>query len=262
MPSSTRLTSLGLSTRNCTSTSAPKRVVPFSLRPVTSTLGDSMWASVLTAQPARRSRTIARSERFMGFTLPLHAQLQLHVPLLVPIEEEPLAPAVEIEVAQDLDVPPAILLHEVEPPLAHPFERLEAVRGLAHAQRLLGEMPHAHPEAEARRHVLQQVEGGEQAREVLARVAGEDVIVETLDVVADHQRGAAQGVDQGAYLALAIHLETPLLQEAEHADGAPHAMGLVPAAHVGGGAEGLEVEEDGVPFPLQDPPPYPSPDPG
>src|SRR5215203_1428955 len=55
-----------------------------------------------------------------GGFLPLHPEPQPQVPLLVPVQEEALAPAVEIEVAQDLDVLPAVGLHQIEPPLAHP----------------------------------------------------------------------------------------------------------------------------------------------
>src|ERR1700710_2434185 len=244
MPSSVRSTSLGLSTRNCTSTSAPARVVPSSLTPVTSTVGDSMWARVLRPpQPARVARQSAR-RRTRGrwiiggllsssSTLPLHPQLQLLVALLVAVEEEPLAPAVEGEGAEDLDVLPAILLDEVETALADPFERLQAIGGLPHAQRLQREVPHPHPEAEARGDVLQQVERRQGAREVLPRVAGEDQVVEALDVEADHQRGAARRLHQRPHLPLRIDLDAPLLQEARHPDRDPHPVRLVPAADVG-----------------------------
>src|SRR4051794_2072561 len=137
MPSSVRLTSLGLSTRNCTRTSAPVRVAFSTLRPVTSTVGDSMRASPLrqpargrTAQSAATRRPAARRDReewvmdgsFRGMGaarsvpfLPLHPQLQPHVPFPVPIEKKPLPPAVEVEVAEDLDILQTVRLHEVQP---------------------------------------------------------------------------------------------------------------------------------------------------
>src|ERR1700680_1403908 len=69
-------------------------------------------------------------------TLPVDRQPQPDVTPLGVGEEAPLAAAVEVQVAEDLDVAAAVLLDQVQAPLLDPFERLQAVGGLAETQRV------------------------------------------------------------------------------------------------------------------------------
>src|SRR6266545_7657701 len=97
--------------------------------------------------PAGRS-ACCRQRRWRGDRgrgLPIHADPDPQVAPAIAVEEAAFAPAVEIEVAEDLHVFPAVFLHQIEPALAHPFEALKPVGRLVRAQRLLGEMAHADP---------------------------------------------------------------------------------------------------------------------
>src|SRR5690606_9767922 len=55
----------------------------------------------------------------------------------------PLAASVEVDVAQQFDVAPAVLLDQVEAPLPDPFETGQSVRRLVDTERLTGDVAEA-----------------------------------------------------------------------------------------------------------------------
>src|SRR6185369_14208948 len=90
--------------------------------------------------PRRRPRRL--SAQIGAGALPYQdAELEPEVALAVAVEEEALAAAVQIEIAEDLHVAPAVLLDQVEAPLLHPLQALQPVGGFAQPQGLLGQMP-------------------------------------------------------------------------------------------------------------------------
>src|SRR6185295_3316619 len=98
--------------------------------------------------PSQSAQPTEGYKHVLARALPCHAQLQTQVPPPVPIEEKAFSAAVEIEVAQDLDVLAAVLLHQVETPLAHPLQGLQAVGRLGRPESLLREVAHADTETE------------------------------------------------------------------------------------------------------------------
>src|ERR1044072_3691796 len=175
-------------------------------------------------------------------TLPPHPQP--HPPLLaVAPHHVALAEAEEAEGARHFDVVASVLLDEVEPSLAHPGERLQAVGGLAVSIGWVaaaggrgGEVVEAQAEAERAVDVLEQVERGDEAVVVGAGVAAEHAVVEAAHVEDDDEARRAQRRGEGAGVALAIDLEALVLEAADDGDGEAHAVRVAPAADVGGGA--------------------------
>ncbi len=107
-------------------------------------------------------------------------------------------------------------------------------------------MVEADAKAEAAADLLPEVQGGEPAAVVDAGVGLQHLVVEPLDVEADHQLGGLEPGDELADPVLAEGLHPPLLEVEDGAGGDAHLVDLVPAAQLGRAADRLQVEEDRV----------------
>jgi hypothetical protein len=100
------------------------------------------------------------------------AQGQAHAIAAAGAEHEKAVRARVLEqVAQDRDVAPAVALDLLDAPLAPPAQRLEAVAGLGHAERLFAQVAEREAEAEPGVDRIKQVEGREREAPAGRRIA-------------------------------------------------------------------------------------------
>jgi len=191
--------------------------------------------------PFRPDSPTTYYSRLTTHDLPLHLDLSRlaaetrHQDAAVPFAEV-------IEIARHADIFGAVLDDLVDLTGTPPLKRLQTVRRLATAKTRNCHALELRAESEAVFEVVHHVKCGKHLQ-IVVGVAAKDLVVEPLDVVADHQIGLFQKIDEVLHFVFGVHEELIGVVAVGNADGNTKPVHLAAAADFIEGALRLEVKD-------------------